>query len=88
MYVLHSLNNTIIIVILWGKQLRQVAYYLLEIKTKRFSSGHIHAANTRCWYNAGLLLAHRLRRWSNIKPALGQHLVFVGLIIVVTVKYK
>ena len=25
------------------------------------------------------LIAYSLRRWSNIKPALGQHIVFVGL---------
>ena len=28
-------------------------------------------ANRRHWTNAGLMLAHRLRRWLNIKPALG-----------------
>ena len=27
-------------------------------------------ANTRRWPNAGLMLAQRLRRWANIKPAL------------------
>ena len=26
----------------------------------------------------GLMLAHRLRRWPNIKPALVQRLVFAG----------
>ena len=35
--------------------------------------------NTRRWPNVGLLLGHRLRRWRNIKPALGQHRVFTGL---------
>ena len=35
-------------------------------------------ANTRHWPNAGSMLAHRLRRWSNIDPALGQCLVFAG----------
>ena len=29
-------------------------------------------ADTRRWPNAGLMLAHRLRRRANIKPALGQ----------------
>ena len=29
-------------------------------------------ANTTPWTNAGLMLAHRLRRWTNIKPALVQ----------------
>ena len=28
------------------------------------------------WSNAGLMLAHRLRRWHNITPALGQRPVF------------
>ena len=38
-------------------------------------------ANTKRWHSAGLMLAHRLRRWSNIKPALCQHLVFAGISI-------
>ena len=29
--------------------------------------------------NAGLLLVHRLRRWLNIKPTMGQCIVFAGL---------
>ena len=33
-------------------------------------------SNTRCWPNAGLLLAHRLRRWANISPVLGYCVVF------------
>ena len=28
--------------------------------------------------NVGLMLVHRLRRWANIKPTLGQRLVFAG----------
>ena len=35
-------------------------------------------SNTRCWPNAGLMLAHRLRRWPSIKPALVQRFVFAG----------
>ena len=35
--------------------------------------------NTRCWTNAGLMLGHRLRRWHNIKPALGQRHVFAEI---------
>ena len=31
--------------------------------------------------NAGLVLAHRLRRWPNIKLALGERLVFAGLLL-------
>ena len=30
------------------------------------------------WHNAGLMLAQRRRRWANISPALGQHVVFSG----------
>ena len=29
--------------------------------------------------NVGLLLAHRLRRWANSKPTLGQRLMFAGM---------
>ena len=36
-------------------------------------------ANTTRWPNAGLMLAHRLRRWANISPALGQSVVFAGI---------
>ena len=32
--------------------------------------------DTRRWTNAGLMLVHRLRRWTNIKTALEQRLVF------------
>ena len=35
-------------------------------------------SNTRRSPNAGLLLAHRLRRWANISPVLGYHVVFVA----------
>ena len=33
-------------------------------------------ANTRRWPNAGLMLAHRLRRWANISPVLSDCVVF------------
>ena len=33
----------------------------------------------RRWSNANLLLAHRLRRWANSKPALDQRLMFAGI---------
>ena len=36
-------------------------------------------ANTRRSPNVGLLLAHRLRRWPNINPTLGERLVFAGI---------
>ena len=35
-------------------------------------------ANTRRCPTAGLMLVHRRRCWSNIKPALGQCLLFAG----------
>ena len=34
------------------------------------------SANTRRWLNVRLMLAHRLRRWTNINSTLGQHIVF------------
>ena len=34
-----------------------------------------YPAITRCSPNIGLMLARRLRRWSNINPTLGKHLV-------------
>ena len=37
-----------------------------------------YPANMRRWLNVGLLLAHRLRRWPNSKPTLGQRLMFAG----------
>ena len=35
-------------------------------------------ANTRRLLKIGSMLAHRLRRWANIEPALGERLVFAG----------
>ena len=40
--------------------------------------GIAHPANMRRWHNVCLLLAHRLRRWPNSKPALGQRLMFAA----------
>ena len=37
--------------------------------------------NMRRWTNAALMLAHRLRRWPNIKPTLVQCLMFVGFLL-------
>ena len=31
--------------------------------------------------NAGLMLGQRRRRWPGIKPALGEHLVFAGIVL-------
>ena len=33
-------------------------------------------SNTRRWLNAGIVLAHRLRRWSSISPVLGYRVEF------------
>ena len=38
-----------------------------------------HSQQTRRCPNAGPMLAHNLRRWPNIKPALVQRLMFTGL---------
>ena len=37
--------------------------------------------NTILWTDVSLMLAHRLRRWSNIKPALGKSIVFAVLLV-------
>ena len=37
-----------------------------------------YPANTRHSPNAGTMLVHRLRRWPNIVPALGERLVIAG----------
>ena len=37
-----------------------------------------HPANTRHPHDVVLVLAHRVRRWTNIKPATGKYLVFAG----------
>ena len=36
-------------------------------------------ANTKRWPYVGLMLGQRRRRWANIKPTLGQPLVFAGM---------
>ena len=48
----------------------------LIIGMKRYFS--VYPANTRNSPNVVLMLAHRLRRWPNIKTALGESLVFAG----------
>ena len=47
-------------------------FYVIESRLR------LHPGNTRRWTNADLMLAHRLRRWPNIKSALVQRLVFAG----------
>ena len=39
-----------------------------------------HSQKTRCWPNAGPMLAHNLWRWPNIKPALVQRQVLAGCV--------
>ena len=45
------------------------------IETRTFS----FVDETRRLFNTGLMLPHYLRPWSNIKPALCQHLVLTAL---------
>ena len=40
-----------------------------------------YTANTKRSPGAGLMLAQRLRRWPNIKPAPAQRLVFTGWLV-------
>ena len=46
----------------------------------KFSLETMHIANTGQSSNVVLMFGHRLRRWANIKPALVQRPVFVGLV--------
>ena len=41
----------------------------------------VWAANTTPWTNVVFLLAHRLRRWTNIETALAQAVVFAGWVV-------
>ena len=50
----------------------------LHTKTQRVLRILSTAENMGPWPNVGILLAHRLRRWPDSKPALGQILMFVG----------
>ena len=43
---------------------------------------HLNQANTTCSHNAGLMLAHCLRRWPNIKPPLAKQVIFNIFIVV------
>ena len=38
-----------------------------------------YQGNTTRLPNAGLMFAHRLRRWANISPALGKRVVFAAM---------
>ena len=39
----------------------------------------VMSVNPRSWTDAGLMLFQRMRRWTNINPALCQRLVFTGM---------
>ena len=52
--------------------------HYLDKKMPYPAKWHIPANTTR-WPNAGLMLAHCLRRWANISPALGQRIVFAAI---------
>ena len=41
----------------------------------------VYSANTTRSPNAGLMLAHRLRRWTSISPALSERVVIAGVYI-------
>ena len=60
---------------LYKSEINFVAYILYRAYTSKTT----FPANTKRSPNAGLMLAHYLRRWTNISPALGQRLVFTGL---------
>ena len=59
-----------------------IYYIVYAIYT--FSGYHVYyltdiSANIIHWTNARLMLAHRLRRWTNITPALIQRAVLAGI---------
>ena len=45
---------------------------------KEITEDFMKSKNTTRCPNVGLMLAHRLRRWSNINPTLGQHIMSSG----------
>ena len=65
--------------IAWWRPLPDYVAAIEELTASCVSNWDIpYPANMRRWPNFGLLLAHRLRRWSNSKPTLGQRLMFAG----------
>ena len=70
-YFIFSVRGSILYVRIWW----------LWTSDSEHSEQHYLAvpADTTRWPNAGLMLAHRLRRWANINPALGQRVVFAGV---------
>ena len=60
-----------VVTCLSGSHQNIMKYYLKPLPWQHLWRISIHnAVSTRHWTNAGLLLAHRLRRWTSIKPAL------------------
>ena len=53
-----------------------------NIKMWPLSLWHQSPVNMKRSSSVGWLLAHRLRRWPNIKLSLGQHLVFSGVCVI------
>ena len=51
---------------------------IIKIQLNTDKSIHADSANAKDWSNVGLMLGQRLRCRSNIKPALGQRLVFAA----------
>ena len=59
-------------------------YHILPVFLSKVSHAphgvrHLPRWTNKHWPNAGLMLVHRLRRWPNINPALGQRLLFAGM---------
>ena len=55
------------------------ADYTLYLPSYAGLSPLLYQADSSRWPNAGLMLGQRRRRWHNIKPALGQRLLFTGM---------
>ena len=64
----------------WCTFVRSVSLFFLSVVCPAVSIEQSQAtpAHTRRWPNAGLIFAHRLRRWANISPVLG-HCVLFGI---------
>ena len=56
-----------------GSNATRLTYLIYKVFGKPWVSSQ---QNKSRWPNVGLTMAHRLRRWTNIQPALGQCLVF------------
>ena len=65
----------VLLVLLYNHPGIKGTYHKLSVGYETFN---IKPENMRRWSSIGLLLNHRLRRWPNSKPTLGQSLMISG----------